>query len=189
MMDSLISTLLTLILTETGDRTQLLAAALALRYGRDRPVIAGFALASLANCLIAAFAGSFVRDWISQDPLHLFNGLAYFLAGTAMLAWRRKTDLLAGWKLGPFLTAFVGIFILQFGDKGQFVIGANAAMADHWLFPAIGGWLGTLVAVIPAILLKERLAQLLPLKAIRIGGGVLLTAFGLFQALSAWRII
>jgi Ca2+/H+ antiporter, TMEM165/GDT1 family len=180
-MDSLLATFLTLILTETGDRTQLLAAALAVRFGRDRPVIAGFALASLANCLIAAFAGSYVNQWISQDPLRLFNGLAYFLAGIAMIGWRRKTDLL--------LTAFLGVFILQLGDKGQFVIGANAAMAGHWLLPAIGGWLGTMVAVIPAILLKERLASLLPLRAIRIGGGLLLTMFGLFQAFTAWRII
>jgi Ca2+/H+ antiporter, TMEM165/GDT1 family len=188
-MDSLIATFLTLILTETGDRTQLLAAALAVRFGRDRPVIVGFALASLANCLIAAFAGSYINQWISQDPLRLFNGLAYVLAGVAMLAWRRKADLLNGWKTGPFFTVFIGIFILQFGDKGQFVIGANAAMADHWLFPAIGGWLGTLAAVVPAILLKERLAKLLPLGAIRIGGGILLTLFGLFQAFKAWRII
>jgi Ca2+/H+ antiporter, TMEM165/GDT1 family len=188
-MDSLLATFLTLILTETGDRTQLLAAALAVRFGRDRPVIAGFALASLANCLIAAFAGSYVNQWISQDPLRLFNGLAYFLAGIAMIGWRRKTDLLEGWKIGPFLTAFLGVFILQLGDKGQFVIGANAAMAGHWLLPAIGGWLGTMVAVIPAILLKERLASLLPLRAIRIGGGLLLTMFGLFQAFTAWRII
>jgi Ca2+/H+ antiporter, TMEM165/GDT1 family len=188
-MDSLIATLLSLILTETGDRTQLLAAALAVRFGSNRPVIAGFALASLANCLIAAFAGSYVNQWISQDPLRLFNGLAYFLAGVAMLGWRRKTDLLAGWKIGPFLTAFVGIFILQFGDKGQFIIGANAARADHWLFPAIGGWMGTLIAVIPAILLKERLAQLLPITKIRIAGGVALCALGLIHALRAWRII
>jgi Ca2+/H+ antiporter, TMEM165/GDT1 family len=188
-MDSLIATFLTLILSETGDRTQLLAAALAVRFGRDRPVIAGFALAALANCLISAFAGSYIQQMISQDPLRLFNGLAYFLAGIGMLAWRRKTDLLEGWKIGPFLTSFLGLFILQLGDKGQFVIGANAAMAEHWLFPAIGGWLGMLVAVVPAILLKERLAKLLPLGALRIGGGVLLTLFGLFQALRAWRII
>jgi putative Ca2+/H+ antiporter (TMEM165/GDT1 family) len=188
-MDSLIATFLSLILTETGDRTQLLAAALALRFGRDKPVITGFALASLANCLLSAYAGSFIDTWISQDPLRLFNGLAYFLAGIAMIGWRRKVDLLNGWTIGPFLTAFFGILILQFGDKGQFVIGANAARADHWLFPAIGGWLGGLVAVVPAILLKERLAQLLPIAKIRIAGGVALCLLGLIHALRAWRLI
>lgn len=188
-MDSLIATFLTLILAETGDRTQLLAAALALRFASSRAVIAGFGLASLANCLLSAFAGSFIDQWISHDPLRLFNGLAYALAGAAMLSWRRKVDLLDGWKTGPFLTAFFGLFILQFGDKGQFVIGANAALADHWIFPAIGGWLGTLVAVIPAILLRERLARLLPLAKIRIAGGLFFCAFGLFQALRAWHFL
>lgn len=188
-MDSLIATFLTLILAETGDRTQLLAAALALRFANNRAVIAGFALASLANCLLSAFAGSFIDQWISYDPLRLFNGLAYGLAGAAMLGWRRKVDLLDGWKSGPFLTAFFGLFILQFGDKGQFIIGANAALADHWIFAAIGGWLGTLAAVIPAILLRERLAQRLPLSKIRIAGGAGFCAFGLFQALRAWHFI
>lgn len=188
-MDSLIASFLTLLFTETGDRTQLLAAALAIRFASNRPVILGLAAASLINCLISAFAGSFIDQWVSQDPVRLFNGLAYVLAGVAMLAWRRPVDLLEGWKTGPFLTAFLGIFILQFGDKGQFIIGANAARADHWLFPAIGGWLGTLVAVIPAILLKERLAKILPIAKIRIGGGLALCALGLIHALKAWHII
>jgi len=188
-MDGLIAAFLTLLLTETGDRPQLLAAALALRYGRDRPVMLGFALASLANCLLSAYAGSFISGWISEDPVRLFNGLAYLLAGIAMLAWRRPIDTLAGWKTGPFLTAFLGIFILQFGDKGQFIISASAARADHWLFPAIGGWLGSLAAVIPAILLKDRLAKLLPIAKIRIVGGVALCILGLIHALKAWRLI
>jgi putative Ca2+/H+ antiporter (TMEM165/GDT1 family) len=188
-MDSLIATFLSLLLSETGDRTQLLAAALALRFSNNRAVIAGFGLASLANCLLSAFAGSFVDEWISQNPVRLFNGLAYFLAGIAMLAWRRNLDLLTRWKTGPFLTAFLGLFILQFGDKGQFIIGANAAMAGHWIFPAIGGWLGTIAAVLPAIILKDKLAMLLPLKRIRIGAGLLFCAFGLFQALRAWHFV
>lgn len=187
-MDSLIATFLTLILTETGDRTQLLAAALALRFGRDRPVIVGLTFASLANCLFSAYAGSFIDEWISEDPVRLFNGLAYILAGVAMLAWRRPVDALSGWRTGPFLSALLGIFILQLGDKGQFVIAANAARADHWLFPAIGGWLGTLVAIIPAILFKDRLARLVPISKIRIAGGVAFCALGIFHALKAWRL-
>lgn len=188
-MDSLIASFLTLILTETGDRTQILAAALAIRFAGNRPVIIGLAAASLINCLISAYAGSFIDQWISQDPLRLFNGLAHLLAGVAMLAWRRPVDLLSGWKTGPFLTAFLGIFVLQFGDKGQFIIAANAARADYWLFPAIGGWLGILVAVVPAILLKERLAQSISLARIRMAGGAALCLLGLVQALRAWHII
>lgn len=188
-MDSLLATLFSVLLAEIGDRPQILGAALALRFGNDRPIIIALALATALNCLISAAAGSVIDDWISEDPLRLFNGLAYIFAGIGMLAWRRRVELLDGWKTGPFLTAFFGLFILQFGDKGQFIIAANAALTPHWLFTAIGGWMGIMAAIIPAIILKEKLAGLLPIPTIRRAGGILLLVWGLWQALRAWRII
>lgn len=188
-MDSLLVTLFSVLLTEMGDRPQILAAALALRFRNERVVIAALAFSTAVNCAISAAAGSVIDQWISEDPVHLFNGLAYVSAGVAMLWWRRPVDLLAGWNMGPFLTAFAGLFILQFGDKAQFIIGANAAMTPHWGFTAVGGWLGIMAAVIPAILLKDQLARRLPLAQIRIAGGLLILFWGIFQALRAWRIL
>lgn len=188
-MDSLLATLFSVLIAEIGDRPQILAAALALRFGNDRVVIAALALATAINCVISAAAGSVIDQWISEDPVRLFNGLAYFLAGLGMLMWRRRVELLDGWKVGPFLTAFLGLFILQFGDKGQFVIAANAAMTPHWGFTALGGWIGIMAAIIPAIVLKEKLAVRLPIPAIRRAGGVILLLWGLVQALRAWRIL
>ena len=188
-MDSLLATLFSVLLAEMGDRPQILAAALALRFGNDRMVIWALALATALNCAISAVAGSVIDQWISEDPLRLFNGLAYVSAGVAMLWWRRPVDLLDGWKIGRFLTAFLGLFILQFGDKAQFIIVANAAMMPHWIFTGLGGWLGIMAAVVPAIVLKEKLAQLLPLQKIRAAGGVLFLLWGIVQALRAWRIL
>jgi Ca2+/H+ antiporter, TMEM165/GDT1 family len=188
-MDSLIATLITTALAETGDRTQLLAAALALRFHNDKMVILALALATLLNCILSAVLGSMINQWISEDPVRLFNGLAYVLAGVGMLVWRRPVDLLENWKLGVFLTAFLGIFILQFGDKSQFIIGANAAAASHWSFAAMGGFVGTMLAIVPAIILKERLAVLLPLKLIRRAGGFALLLLGMIHMLRAWRIL
>ncbi len=188
-MDSLIATFFSALLAEMGDRSQILAAALALRFGRDRMVIVALALATALNCGFSAAAGSVVDQWISEDPLRLFNGFSYLSAGVAMLWWRRPVDLLFGWKLWPFLTAFLGLLILQFGDKTQFVIAANAAVTPYWVFTALGGWLGIMAAVVPAVLLKEKLAQLLPLPTIRKVGGLLLLLWGVVQALRAWRIV
>ncbi len=188
-MDSLLATLFSVLIAEIGDRPQILAAALALRFGNDRMVISALALATAINCAISAAAGSVIDDWISEDPLRLFNGLAYLSAGVAMLWWRRPVDLLAGWKIAPFLTVFLGLFILQFGDKAQFIIGANAAMTPYPIFTALGGWLGIMAAVVPAIILKEKLAQMLPLPTIRKVGGIVLLLWGVFQALRAWRIL
>ena len=152
-------------------------------------VIWALALAAALNCAISAVAGSVIDEWISEDPLRLFNGLAYVSAGVAMLWWRRPVDLLESWKIAPFLTAFLGLFILQFGDKAQFIIAANAAMTPHPVFTGVGGWLGIMAAIVPAIVLKEKLAQLLPLPNMRKAGGMLFLLWGLVQALRAWRIL
>lgn len=188
-MDSLLATFFSVLIAEIGDLPQILAAALALRFGNDRMVIWALALSAALNCVISAVAGSVIDEWISEDPLRLFNGLAYVSAGVAMLWWRRPLDLLSGWKIAPFLTSFLGLFILQFGDKAQFMIAANAAMTPHPIFAGIGGWLGIMAAVVPAIVLKEKLAQLLPLAKIRRAGGVALLLWGIWQALRAWRIV
>ena len=188
-MDSLLATFFSVLLAEMGDRPQILAAALALRFSNDRMVVWALALATALNCAISAVAGSVIDQWISEDPLRLFNGLAYISAGAAMLWWRRPVDLLDGWKITPFLTAFWGLFILQFGDKAQFIIAANAAMTPYPIFTGLGGWLGIMAAVVPAIILKEKLAQMLPLPNIRKAGGLLLLLWGVLQALRAWRIL
>jgi Ca2+/H+ antiporter, TMEM165/GDT1 family len=188
-MESLLSTLLSVLLAECGDRTQILAAALALRFRSDRPVLLALALASAINVAVSAAAGSVIDSYISEDPVRLFNGLAYVSAGLAMVAWRKKVELLDRWRTGPFWTAFLGLFILQFGDKSQFLILANAATTPVWGLTALGGWLGIMVAVVPAILLKERLAVLLPLKWIRRIAGVAMLFYGLYLALRAWHLI
>tara|TARA_R110001599_G_scaffold8801_4_gene43733 strand:+ start:26885 stop:27421 length:537 start_codon:yes stop_codon:yes gene_type:complete len=176
-------------LAEFGDRPQILCAALAIRYGRVSPVLWGLGLATLCNCAISAVAGSAVHQWISEDPLQLFYALSLIFAGIGMVAWRRPTDLLDDWSLGPFWTSFLGLFILQFGDKGQFILAATAARTDMALFAAAGGWVGVMIACVPAILLQQRLADAIPIAKVRFVGGAAFLLVGGILALSAWGIV
>lgn len=188
-METFLIAFLAVAIAEMGDRPQLLGAALAARYERDGPVMAGLALASLLNCLISAYAGSFIKDWISEDPLLLFRSLAYIFAGAALLAPRKAIDVLSGWKTGPFWTSFLGLFILQFGDKSQFLIAVEGAAGKHWWLAALGGWLGMMVACGAAILLKQKLAAMIPMRAFRLVSGAIMLAVGMVMALNAWRIL
>jgi Ca2+/H+ antiporter, TMEM165/GDT1 family len=187
-MDALLSTVLSVFLAELGDRTQILAAALALRYQRNGPVLAGLACASLLNCAISAAGGSVIDGWISERPVQLFAGMAYIFAGAGMLMWRRRVDPLDRWRTPAFLTAFLGLFILEFGDKSQFIIAAQAARTPLWGMALVGGFAGIMAAVIPAVILRERLAQLVPLKPIRWVSGALLLGWGVWLALGAFGL-
>lgn len=188
-MDAFLSTLLFTALAEMGDRTQILCAALAIRFRHDGAVLLAVVLATTLNCTVSAIAGSVVGGWISQDPLTLFYALSLLFAGIGMLVWRRSVDLLDDWSTGVFATAFFGVLILQFGDKGQFLIAASAARSQATGFALAGGWLGTMAALAPAIVLRDRLAKVLPLTWIRIGGGLLFLILGIVQALIAWRLL
>lgn len=188
-MDAFLTSLFALFLAEIGDRPQILCAALAIRYGRVAPIIWGLGLATSLNCLISSLGGSAVNGWISEEPLQLFYALSLLFAGVGMVAWRRPVDLLDKWTLGPFWTSFLGLFILQFGDKGQFILAATAARTDAWAFAATGGWIGVMLACVPALILHEKLAELLPITVIRNTGGVLFLMIGTVLALSAWGML
>ncbi len=187
-MDALLSTLLSVFLAEMGDRTQILAAALALRYHKNGAVLAGLAGATLLNCGISAAGGSVIDSWISEAPLKLFAGLAYIFVGAGMLMWRRKVDPLTEWKTPAFLTAFLGLFILEFGDKSQFIVAAQAARTPFWPMAAVGGFVGIMAATIPAVIWRERLATLVPLKPIRWISSALLLGWGIMLAAQAFGL-
>jgi putative Ca2+/H+ antiporter (TMEM165/GDT1 family) len=188
-MDSLLNTLIAVFFAEMGDRSQILVAALAIRFRNETSVLAGLSIATILNCSIAAFAGSLVDQWVSQEPVKLFTALAYIFAGVGMLLWRRKVDLLQNWKLGAFTTSFLGLFILQFGDKSQFLIAVGAANTPFWGFALAGGILGVMAACAPLIFMGDRITATLPIPLIRKVAGVVMLVWGLVLALGATKLI
>lgn len=188
-MNSFLITLLVIAIAEMDDRPQLLSAVLAMRFKNDKIIILGLLVATIINCALSAYLGSMVKNWISMDALKLFASIAYIMGGIGMLLWYRPLDLLENWKLGAFATSFLGIFILQIGDKSQFILGANAAQADHWMFPFLGAIIGIMLANVPAVIFKEELSNIIPLKIIRRVGGIIITLWGIIMAMQAFRII
>ena len=187
-MEAFFTTLLLTAIVQTGDRTQLLCAALGQRFARPVPLALGVALASGLMAAIGALGGVVVGTWISLDALRLFYALSLLFAGLGMLGPRRPVDTLPGWRTGPMLTGLLGLLILQFGDKGQFIIAATAARSHDWLWPLIGGWGGTVLGLAPAVIWQERLAGW-PIRPIRIGAGLALMALGIALSLGAFGLV
>ncbi len=188
-MDALLPAFVATLLAEFGDKTQLLAMLLAIRFHRVAPVLAGIAVAAAANSLIAALGGAVVGELIPFRALTLLTALALIFAGIGAL-WRQKPPTLSGYgPIGIFATSALGVFILEFGDKTQFITFALAARADSAWLTAAGATAGIVVAAAPAVLLADRFEAIVPLRAVRAVAGMLMLLTGAIVAIYALRLV
>lgn len=188
-MDALLTALMGCLLGGIGDKSQLLALALGARFHNNRAVIAGAAVAVIANAILAAIAGAFIGPMLGSQARLLFLALAVLMLGVGMLWPVKPPDPLATWPTGPFLTSALGLFILGFGDGQQFLILGIATRTADPAMAALGGALGMMAAIIPAVLLRERLAQHVPLRAIRLAGALIMVVIGLGSAVVALGLV
>ncbi len=188
-MEALLPAFIAAALGEWGDKTQLLLVALAARYGRPAPLLAGVALAALAGSLLAGFGGTLIHGTVTLRALSLLVAVALLFAGIAAFM-RRKPPAYAETLGGPAIAAAAfGFFVAEFGDRTQFITFAIAARYDSMILASAGATLGIIAASVPAALLGPELGRLLPVKAIRYGGGALFLLFGLVVGLNALRLV
>lgn len=192
-MEPLLTTLVAGFLAEWGDKTQLLVIALAARFQRPGQILAAVALAALANSAIGAIGGSLIHGYITLRAISLLLALSLIFAGGAALFRDKTPDMGSTWRVGPFLTTLGCFFLLELGDKTQFITAAisaqYAAQANAPILAAAGAAVGITAANAPAALLGEGLAKSVPLRGIRLGVGVVFLLIGLYVAVSALRLI
>lgn len=188
-MDSLLSALVGCLLGEIGDKSQLLLLALAIRFDRDGAIVAGMVVAALANAAISAAAGAFIGPLLGGDARLLFLALSILFLGIDMLWPTKAPDTLSGWRLGPFLTTALGLFILGFGDGPQFLILGIATRSGDPVLAGLGGAIGVIAAGLPVIVMRQRFYAVMPLRTIRIVGACLLLLTGAVAAINALRLV
>ncbi|HEX7783742.1 MAG TPA: TMEM165/GDT1 family protein [Sphingobium sp.] len=188
-MDALLTALLACLLVEMGDRCQVLTLALSVRYRAQGQLIAGITLAAFVNAALSAVAGGLLSKVVGPDARTLLFGLALLSGGFGLFMPVKRPDLLAGWRIGPFLTGGLGIFILAFGNSAQFLTAAIAARSANPALTAIGAGIGMALACVPVVLLKSQFFLALPLRWIRRIGGALLLVIGAITGLGALGLV
>jgi putative Ca2+/H+ antiporter (TMEM165/GDT1 family) len=187
-MDALLPTFLAALFAEFGDKTQLLAALLAVRFRATGTVFAAIAAAALANSLIAAAGGRIVADLVNFRAIALMVAVALIAAGVGGLFRQKPPASAEKTRFGVFATVFGLMFVLEFGDKTQFLTFTLAARADSLWLAAMGATAGILAAAAPAVLLGDRLGEVLPLRQIRLGASLLFLIVGVIAAAGALRL-
>ncbi|GAA5234707.1 TMEM165/GDT1 family protein [Verticiella sediminum] len=177
-------------LAEIGDKTQLLAFMLSARYRKPWPIIVGILAATLVNHGLAGM----LAEWITEqfDP----QAIAWVLAASFLLmaGWVLVPDKLEAaeeprWRrIGVLGTTFVTFFLAEMGDKTQFATIAMVAQYQHFGAVVLGSTLGMMIANVPAVLLGDRLAGRLPVRAVRLVAALIFLGLAGFAAVAALGI-
>jgi putative Ca2+/H+ antiporter (TMEM165/GDT1 family) len=174
-------------LAEIGDKTQLLSLALAAKYRRPLPIVAGIAIATLLNHALAGALGTWLTHLVGAHALQIGLGLS-FLAMAAWMLVPDKLDLEARpARFGVLVTTVIAFFLVEMGDKTQVATVALAAKYDDFGTVVAGTTLGMLLANAPLVVFGERLLARVPVRTVqRIAAG-LFAVFGMLAVLQAWR--
>jgi putative Ca2+/H+ antiporter (TMEM165/GDT1 family) len=183
--------------SEFGDKTQLLAASLNLRFRKPWEILGAATLASIANHLAVAILGRWIGFHFDQKIVaHLVTGLRVLLAAITLFgAGARAKDSSQNVKdtntggepddnakgqrhlhsqppqhrhqAYSFLGVFFILLLAEMGDKTQFITGALAAKYNSTFAVTIGSSLGTILPDAAAIFVMQRLGSAIHWKHLR----------------------
>lgn len=169
-------------IAEIGDKTQLFALVLALRYRQPWPIVWGILVATLANHALAGFVGASVAAALPEVWLRWGVAVSFLLVA----AWTLVPD-----RLDPdeepkgqsgrsaFMASLIGFFLIEMGDKTQ-IATVMLAISHHPLWAVVAGsTLGMMIANAPVAFAGTAFGDRIPLTATRIVAAGLFAILGL----------
>jgi putative Ca2+/H+ antiporter (TMEM165/GDT1 family) len=167
-------------LAEMGDKTQLLALVLAVRYQKPWPIVWGILVATLLNHGLAGAVGAWVTTVVGPDVLRWFLAASFI----AMAVWMLVPDTLddapsdAQPRWGVFGATVLAFFLAEMGDKTQIATVMLAAQYHAYFWVVAGTTLGMMLANAPVVWLGERMTRLVPMRVVHTVSALIFAALG-----------
>ena len=173
-------------LGEMGDKTQLLAMLLAVKFRRPIPIILGIFVATVANHAMAGAVGDWVAHAMGPDVLRWVIGVSFI----AMAAWMLIPDKIdenetARVRFGVFGTTVITFFLAEMGDKTQIATVALAARYTDLVAVVAGTTLGMMISNVPAVFMGEKIAQKVSMKLVH---GIAAVIFAILGVLTLFNV-
>jgi putative Ca2+/H+ antiporter (TMEM165/GDT1 family) len=169
---------------EMGDKTQLLALALAARLKKKGAIVAGILVATLANHALAGALGAWLARMVEPQVLKWIVAASFLV----FALWALKPDRLdAPGELSGgsvFWITLAAFFLVEMGDKTQLATMALAARYDALAAVVAGTTLGMMIANVPAVWFGEQLAARLNMKWMRGIAAALFVLLGVLALLA-----
>ena len=184
-MEALLNTAAIVALGEMGDKTQVLALLLAVRYHRPLPILLGIFLATILSMGITAILGSSLSSLVPTELLRWLLVVLFFAVAAWTLIPEKDEDdeddeIPIKTSNNLVLIAFGTFLLAELGDKSQLATLVMAAKYQEFTLVMIGATLGEMLAIAPAVLLGKTTAQYIPLNWMRIAAAALFAALGLW---------
>jgi Predicted membrane protein len=190
-MSEFMKALLFVVVAEMGDKTQLLAMAMASKY-KVKQVMLGVLVATILNHALAVALGSYLSSIIPLNTIKIVAGISFLIFGL----WTLRGDKIDDDgkkknKFGPVVTVAIAFFLAEMGDKTQLMTIAISADSKWPLLILAGTTTGMLIADGIGIIGGAWMAKFIPDKYIKWGAGVIFIFFGvltLYKAVPEWLL-
>jgi Ca2+/H+ antiporter, TMEM165/GDT1 family len=154
-------------LGEMGDKTQLLAMLLAVKFRKPAPIILGILVATLFNHATAGLVGGWIASALGPNVLRWVIGISFVaMAGWMLIPDKIDEDEATPQRFGVFGTTLIAFFLAEMGDKTQIATVALAARYQDLVAVVAGTTLGMMIADVPAVFIGDRLAKKVPMKLV-----------------------
>ncbi|HYC42586.1 MAG TPA: TMEM165/GDT1 family protein [Noviherbaspirillum sp.] len=172
-------------LAEMGDKTQLLSLLLAAKFRRPLPIIIGILVATLFNHAFAGAVGGWLTAFFGMDVLRWVLGLSFLAMAVWTLIPDKIDDVEAKHeRFGVFLTTVIAFFIAEMGDKTQVATVALAAKYSAFYAVVAGTTLGMMIANIPAVLLGNKIIEMVSMRLVHAIAAVIFAVLGVLTLLN-----
>jgi putative Ca2+/H+ antiporter (TMEM165/GDT1 family) len=171
-------------ISEMGDKTQLLAFALAVRFKKPWAIMGGILIATILNHGLASWGGYWVSSHLPPLVLRLVLALIFIVFGVWILVPDKDEIGSNVGRWGAFVSSAGAFFLAEMGDKTQLATVALGARFGSYGLVTIGTTLGMLFSDGLAVFLGDKYSHKISMVWVRRGASVLFVAFGLWILLA-----
>ncbi|MDL2058477.1 TMEM165/GDT1 family protein [Mesosutterella sp. AGMB02718] len=185
MLETILLSTCAIALSEIGDKTQLLAFALAARFRNPLPIVLGIFASTLLNHGLAASLGYWINTWLTPGLLRWVLVVSFIAMGLWMLIPDRddgSAEKSPYAKYGAFAATAILFFLAEMGDKTQIATVALAAKLGTVIPVMMGTTIGMLLADVPVVFVGDRFAKYIPMKLLHAAAALVFIGFGI----AAW---